>query len=79
MTMENPGPEVFQAILTALQALDPLPTNPTTFALTLGQHKVEDIIDYSTKGRKALYEEGASVINLPFDLEVSHRSIFNQE
>ena len=79
MATGNPDPQVLQAILNALQALAPTPTHPTTFALTPGQHKLDDIIDYFTKGRKALLEEGGTALKSPFDLEASHWVIFIHE
>ena len=69
MTMGNPEHQVLQAIITALQALAPRPTNPTTFAIMPGQQKFNEIIDYVTKGGKALYEEVGSALKSPFDLE----------
>ena len=63
---------MLQAIFNTLHALAPTPTHPTTFALTPGQHKLDDIIDYSTKGGKASYEEGGSALKSPINLEASH-------
>ena len=77
--MGNPDPQVLQAILAALQALAPTPTNSTTFALTPRQHKVDDVIDYATKGGKAIYKEGGSALKSLFDLEASHLIVFIQE
>ena len=79
MATGNPDPQVLQTILNALQALAPTPSHPTTFALTSGRHKLDEIIDYSTKGGKALYEEEGSALKSLFDLEASHLVIFIQE
>ena len=79
MITGNPNPQMLQAILTTLQALGPTLTNPTTFAPTPGQHKVDDVIDYTTKGGKALHEEGGSAPTSPFDLEAHHLVVFIQE
>ena len=76
MTMGDPDPQVLQAILTAMQALAPMPTNTTTFDLTLGQHTVDKTIDYAMKVRRALYEEGGNALKSPFVLEVNHLITF---
>ena len=74
----NQDPQVLRAILTALQALAPTQMNPTTFALTPGHHKADDVIN-STKGGKALYEEGGSALKSTFNLGASQLVIFVQE
>ena len=79
MATGNPDPQVLQAILNAFETLAPPQTYPTTFALTPGQHKLDDIIDYSTKGGKALYEEGGSALKSSFDVEASHLVVFIKE
>jgi len=52
---------------------------PVTFAVTPGQHAVDQIIDYATKSGAALYEAGSKTLTTKFDMKPESTLVFITE
>ena len=78
-TAGNAGldPTQLQALTDALTAaVSGRTATATTFALTPGQHDVENIIDYGTKEGKGLYESAIKALPIEFDMQANGTVVF---
>ena len=71
--------QTLQDLLQTLSVPGTASTTPVSFATTPGQHKIDEVIDYGSKGGKQLYDSGCEALPIKFDMKAENTVVFVQQ